>query len=96
MASDSEIWVCPGCDGLEFDLADEGISIVHKSSRTAVILFDGRAHSLVCTTLERARRRREIEHKAMTVCPYTMDDKKQHPLEEMLDELGLGEANENQ
>ena len=30
---------------------------------------------------------KEIEHEAMTVCPYTMDDKKQDPLEEMLGDL---------
>lgn len=86
MASDSEIWVCPGCDGLEFDLTDESISVVHKSCRSAVILFEGRAHSLVCTTLDRVKRRREIEHKAMTVCPYTMDAKPEDPFEEMLRE----------
>src|SRR5579862_2300968 len=77
-----EIWVCSACGGLEFALEDQNIEVVYKGCRSAVILFEGRAHSLVCTTLEKAKRRRTIEQRALTVGPHTMGDNKQYPSEE--------------
>jgi hypothetical protein len=86
LASEEEIWCCSSCGGLEFDLEDENIEVVFKNAHSAVILLDGRAHSLVRTTFEKAKRRKEIEDKASTVCPYSMKD----PIEEFGD-LRLGE-----
>jgi hypothetical protein len=94
MVRDYEIWVCSACGGLEFDLEnDENVTVVYRGHRSAVVLFEGRAHSLVCTTIEKAKRRRDIEHKALTPGPRNMYEK-QDSVEEMLGDLGSGEAND--
>ena len=76
MKDDERIWVCSSCSGLEFDLSDENIKVVYKGTRNAVILFEGRAHSLVSTTLAKIKHRRELENKALAYSNYTLYRKK--------------------
>lgn len=77
-----EIWVCSSCGGLEFDLSDENIEVVFKGSRRAVILFEGRAHSLISTTLKKIKRRRELENAALSTNTYRMYVKTREPIDE--------------
>jgi len=92
MANDEKLWWCVNC-ALEFDLEDEAIHIIRKESRTAVISYQGRVHSLIATTFEKIRKRRGLENKALSVNPYNMTVKKD-PLEQMLGAIELEGANE--
>lgn len=81
------VWVCLNCGGLEFDLEDPAIKVLQKSNRTALIEFEGRAHSLTLRSWNIVQKFRELMDNARSLSPANVYEDEPKSTDELLDAL---------
>jgi hypothetical protein len=65
---DERLWICEGCGFLEFDISE--VTVIHKSARKALVLQEGRCHSLKLMRWEDIQKARLLHNECLEANGY--------------------------